>query len=54
MIMIIAFIFGLIVSIGGVIMMLYFNNTFKSKESLEEELGLVVLGAIPDIENINI
>lgn len=54
MIMSIAFIFGLIVSIGGVIMMMYFNNTFKSKESLEEELGLVVLGAIPDIENINI
>lgn len=54
MIMSIAFIFGLIVSIGGVIMMMYFNNTFKSKESLEEELGLAVLGAIPDIENINI
>ena len=54
MIMSIAFIFGLIVSIGGVIMMMYFNNTFKSKESLEEELGLAVLGAIPDIENIDI
>lgn len=54
MIMSIAFIFGLIVSIGGVIMMMYFNNTFKNKESLEEELGLAVLGAIPDIENINI
>ena len=34
-------------------MMMYFNNTFNSKESLEEELGLAVLGAIPDIENIN-
>lgn len=54
MIMSIAFIFGLIVSIGGVIMMMYFNNTFKSKEFLEEELGLAVLGAIPDIENVNI
>lgn len=54
MIMSIAFIFGLIVSIGGVIMMMYFNNTFKNKESIEEELGLAVLGAIPDIENINI
>ena len=53
MIMSIAFIFGLIVSIGGVIMMMYFNNTFKNKESLEEELGLAVLGTIPDIENIN-
>lgn len=49
MIMSIAFIFGLIVSIGGVIMMMYFNNTFKSKELLEKELGVAVLGAIPDI-----
>ena len=49
-----AFIGGLIVSIGGVIMMMYFNNTFKSKEILEKELGLVVLGTIPDIESINI
>ena len=52
MIMGIAFIFGLIVSIGGVVMMMYFNNTFKSKESLEKELGLAVIGSIPDIENI--
>ncbi|WP_289129434.1 YveK family protein [uncultured Clostridium sp.] len=48
----IAFICGLIVSIGGVVMMMYFNNTFKSKESLEKELGLAVIGSIPDIENI--
>ena len=48
-----AFIGGLIVGIGGVIMMMYFNNTFKSKKSLEEELGLAVLGTIPDIESIN-
>lgn len=48
----IAFIGGLIVSIGGVVMMMYFNNTFKSKESLEKELGLAVIGSIPDIENI--
>lgn len=51
-VMSIAFIFGLIVSIGGVVMMMYFNNTFKSKESLEKELGLAVIAAIPDIENI--
>ena len=48
----ISFIGGLIVSIGGVVMMMYFNNTFKSKESLEKELGLAVIAAIPDIENI--
>ena len=54
MIMGMAFIGGLIVSIGGVIMMMYFNNTFKNKEILEKELGLVVLGTIPDIESINV
>lgn len=53
MVMGIAFICGLIVSTGGVVMMMYFNNTFKSKEKLEEELGLVVLGTIPDMESIN-
>ncbi|MDU2490244.1 MAG: Wzz/FepE/Etk N-terminal domain-containing protein [Clostridium celatum] len=48
MVMGIGFIAGLIVSIGGIVMMMYFNNTFKSKETLEKELGLAVLGAIPD------
>lgn len=50
----IAFIGGLIVSIGGVVMMMYFNNTFKSKETLEKELGIAVLGTIPDIKGINV
>lgn len=54
MVMGIGFISGLIVSIGGVVMMMYFNNTFKSKETLEKELGLVVLGTIPDIQGINV
>ena len=54
MVMGIGFIVGLIVSIGGVVMMMYFNNTFKSKETLEKELGLVVLGTIPDIQGINV
>ena len=54
MVMGIVFIGGLIISIGGVVMMMYFNNTFKSKEPLEKELPLAVLGTIPDIENINI
>lgn len=50
----IGFIAGLIVSIGGVVMIMYFNNTFKSKETLEKELGLAVLGTIPDIQGINV
>lgn len=54
MVMGMAFIGGLIVSIGGVVMMMYLNNTFKSKETLEKELGLVVLGTIPDIQGINV
>lgn len=54
MVMGIGFIVGLIVSIGGVVMMMYFNNTFKSKETLEKELGLTVLGTIPDIQGINV
>lgn len=54
MVMGIGFMAGLIVSIGGVVMMMYFNNTFKSKETLEKELGLVVLGTIPDIQEINV
>lgn len=54
MVMAMAFIGGLIVSIGGVVMMMYLNNTFKSKETLEKELGLAVLGTIPDIQGINV
>ena len=50
----IAFICGLIVSIGGIVMMMYFNNTFKNREALEEELGLAVLGVIPDIGDIGV
>lgn len=47
-----AFIFGLIISIGIVIMRMYFSNTFKNKDSLEKEIGLVVIGIIPDLESI--
>lgn len=54
MLMGMAVIGGLIASIGGVVMMMYFNNTFKSKEALEKELGLAVLGTIPDMESINV
>lgn len=48
MVMGIGVIAGLIVSIGGVVMMMYFNNTFSNKKCLEKELGLAVLGTIPD------
>lgn len=42
-------ILGIIVGIGGVIAMMYFDNTFKSEKSLEDEINIAVLGVIPDI-----
>lgn len=50
MVIFISFILGLVISIGGMVMMMYFNNTFKSSEALEKELEIAVLGAIPDME----
>ena len=53
MITLMSFISGLVISIGGLVMMMYFNNTFKSSEVLEKELEISVLGAIPDMGSIN-
>lgn len=53
MITLMSFISGLVISIGGLVMMMYFNNTFKSSEALEKELEISVLGAIPDMGSIN-
>lgn len=47
-----AFILGLIISIEIVIMRMYLSNTFKNKDSLEKELGLAVIGTIPDLETV--
>ena len=46
----IAFILGLMVSVGLVFLMEYLDNTYKTKEQLEKELGIPVLGVIPDID----
>ena len=43
-------ILGLIVGIGGIIGVMYLNNTYKNQKSLEEEIGLTVIGVIPKIE----
>ena len=48
----IAFLLGLMVSIGLVFLLEYLDNTYKNKDQLEKELGIQVLGAIPDIESI--
>ena len=43
----IAFLLGLMVSVGLVFLMEYLDNTFKNKENLERELDIQVLGIIP-------
>ena len=47
----IAFLVGLMVSVGLVFLLEYLDNTYKNKEQLEKDLGIPVLGAIPDVEN---
>lgn len=41
--------FGLIGSAGASFLLEFFNNTFKTREQIEEILGLPVLGVIPDL-----
>ncbi|MFR4230487.1 YveK family protein [Clostridium sp.] len=41
---------GLILGIGGIIGVMYLNNTYKNQKSLEEEIGLTVIGVIPKID----
>ena len=48
---IIAFVFGLMVSVGLVFLMEYMDNTYKTKEVLEKELGIPVIGIIPELDN---
>ena len=43
----IAFLLGLMVSVGLVFLLEYLDNTFKNKENLERELNIPVLGVIP-------
>ena len=46
----IAFLLGLMVSVGLVFLLEYLDNTFKSKENLEKELDIPVIGLIPSFE----
>lgn len=48
----IAFILGLMVSVGLAFLLEYMDNTFKSKEQLEKEIGFPVLGAIPNLDDL--
>ena len=45
-----ALILGLLTGIGIVIALMHFDNTFKNKRVLEEEIGIPVIGVIPDFE----
>lgn len=46
----IAFLLGLMVSVGLVFLFEYLDNTFKSKEQLEKDLDIPVVGVIPNLE----
>lgn len=46
----IAFLLGLMVSVGLVFLLEYLDNTFKNKENLERELDIPVLGVIPVVD----
>jgi len=44
----IAFLLGIMISVGFAFLLEFMDNTFKTKEQLEQILGLPVIGAIPD------
>ncbi|SCJ36729.1 Capsular polysaccharide type 8 biosynthesis protein cap8A [uncultured Clostridium sp.] len=48
----IAFLLGLMVSVGLVFLLEYMDNTYKTKEQLEKELEIPVLGIIPTIDEV--
>ena len=48
----IAFLLGLMVSVGLVFLLEYLDNTYKTKEQLEKDLELPVLGVIPTLEDL--
>lgn len=48
----IAFVLGLMVGVGVVLLLEYLDNTFKSREELEKTLELPIIGTIPDYNNM--
>ena len=48
----IAFLLGLMVSVGLVFLLEYLDNTYKNKEQLEKELEIPVLGIIPNLDEV--
>ncbi len=50
----IAFVVGLMASVGLAFLLEYLDNTFKKEEDIEKFLGLPVLGVISHIEEDNV
>lgn len=50
----IAFVLGLMIGVGVVLLMEYLDNTFKSREELEKTLELPIIGTIPDYDDMEI
>lgn len=50
----IAFILGLMVSVGISLLLEFMDNTFKSKEEVEKALDVPVLGTIPELSSENL
>ncbi len=48
----IAFVLGLMIGVGLVLLMEYLDNTFKSREELEKTLELPIIGTIPDYDGV--
>ncbi|EOR28245.1 capsular polysaccharide biosynthsis protein [Clostridium sartagoforme AAU1] len=48
----IAFLLGLMVSIGLAFLLEFLDNTFKSKDQLERELDIPVIGVIPTVKEV--
>lgn len=48
----IAFLLGLMVSVGLAFLLEFLDNTFKSKEQLERELDIPVIGVIPTVKEV--
>ena len=46
----IAFLLGLMVSVGLALLLEFLDNTFKTKDQLERELDIPVLGVIPTVK----
>ena len=50
----IAFVLGLMVSVGVSLLLEFMDNTFKSKTDLEQALDLPVLSTIPEFDSLDL